>query len=63
MPIRIKYICVAEASAVKSDTDMLPQAYLVDRGCVIYGLPINQFKGNHRELKYLESQSDGPEHC
>lgn len=24
---------------------------------------INQFKGNHRELKYLESQSDAPGRC
>lgn len=29
---------------------------------VIYG-PINQFTDTHRELKYLESQSDVPESC
>ena len=25
--------------------------------------PINQFRDNHRELKYLESQGDVPESC
>lgn len=62
-PEQLKFSCDSDINTQTGLDINTPDACSDRNPCVICGRPTNQFRDNHNELKYLESQSDVPESC